>query len=113
MTQPSTVSHSTFIRARAGRSAALGEHLNRLLEPSRTAAGCLHFALQHSQCDADLWLISGFWADQQAMTAWFASPVMQVFDDLLALGLVNSLDVHTFNDATTQGVATPWHLKVS
>jgi quinol monooxygenase YgiN len=104
MMQHQSVSHSAFIRARAGRSVELGEHLNLLLEPSRKTPGCLHFALQRSQCDEALWLLSGFWADQQAMSAWFASPVMQVFNQLLDKGLVSSLDLHTFDEV---GAAQP------
>jgi heme-degrading monooxygenase HmoA len=29
------------------------------------------FALQHSQVDPDVWLVSGFWSSEQAMTAYF------------------------------------------
>ncbi|KTC37483.1 MAG: antibiotic biosynthesis monooxygenase family protein [Pseudomonas sp.] len=91
------VSHMAFVRARAGRSSELGARLSSLIEPSRQAPGCLHFALQRSQCDADLWLVSGFWNNQQAMTAYFSSPAMQVFTDLVQDLVVNSLDLHTFN----------------
>lgn len=98
MSLSTTVSHSAFIRARAGHSAQLGQRLERLLETSRHTPGCLQFALQHSQCDEDLWLVSGFWASQQAMAAWFNSPVMQVFDALVNDLLVTSLEFHTFSD---------------
>ncbi|WP_416426680.1 antibiotic biosynthesis monooxygenase family protein [Pseudomonas sp. App30] len=102
MSLPTPVSHCAFIRARAGRSAELGQRLERLLAPSRHTPGCLHFALQHSQCDEDLWLISGFWASQQAMAIWFDSPVMQVFDALVNDMLVTSLDFHTFSDVDSR-----------
>ncbi|RON49056.1 putative quinol monooxygenase [Pseudomonas frederiksbergensis] len=94
------VSHMAFVRARAGRSAELGARLSALIEPSRAASGCLSFALQHSQCDPDLWLVSGFWTHQQAMTAYFSTPAMQIFADLVQDLVVNSLDFHTFKDVS-------------
>jgi len=103
MSLSTTVSHSAFIRATAGRSAELGLRLERLLEPSRHTPGCLHFSLAHSQCDDDLWLVIGFWANQPAMAAWFNSPVMQVFDGLVTDRLVNSLDFQTFTAIQAQG----------
>ncbi|WP_375379715.1 antibiotic biosynthesis monooxygenase family protein [Pseudomonas protegens] len=63
-----------FVRARAGRSKELGARLSSLIEPSRQACGCLHFALQHSQCDADLWLVSGFWSSHLAICTATTSP---------------------------------------
>ncbi|WPO99097.1 putative quinol monooxygenase [Pseudomonas sp. HR96] len=96
MTQSSTVSHSAFVRARPGHSAELGARLSSLLEPSRQAPGCLHFALQHSHCEEGLWHVSGFWSSQQAMDDYFASPAMQVFSDVVQALLVKSLDLHTF-----------------
>ncbi|APC17837.1 antibiotic biosynthesis monooxygenase [Pseudomonas frederiksbergensis] len=90
------VSHMAFVRARAGRSMELGARLSGLIEPSRQASGCLHFALQHSLCDPELWLVSGFWVDQHAMTAYFSTPAMQVFAELVQELVVNSLDFHTF-----------------
>ncbi|VVN41816.1 hypothetical protein PS862_03391 [Pseudomonas fluorescens] len=94
------VSHMAFVRARAGRSAELGARLSALIEPSRNAPGCLSFALQHSQCDAQLWLVSGFWINQPAMTAYFNSPAMEIFTELVQELVVNSLDFHTFRDVS-------------
>ncbi|WP_223548270.1 putative quinol monooxygenase [Pseudomonas sp. A-B-19] len=94
------VSHMAFVRARAGRSAELGVRLSALIEPSRAAPGCLSFALQHSQCDPQLWLVSGFWSNQQAMTAYFSTPAMEVFAELVQELVVNSLDFHTFKDVS-------------
>jgi quinol monooxygenase YgiN len=56
--------------------------------------------LQHSQCDPELWLVSGFWANQQAMTAYFSTPAMEVFAELVQDLVVNSLDFHTFKDVS-------------
>ncbi|MFW9078197.1 antibiotic biosynthesis monooxygenase family protein [Pseudomonas sp. P2757] len=100
MSKQIPVSHMAFVRARAGRSAELGVRLSALIEPSRAAAGCLSFALQHSQCDSELWLVCGFWSNQQAMTAYFNSPAMQVFGELVQELVVNSLDFHTFKDVS-------------
>ena len=79
MSKQIPVSHMAFVRARAGRSAELGVRLSALIDPSRAAPGCLSFALQHSQCDPELWLVSGFWSNQQMMTAYFNSPAMEIF----------------------------------
>jgi quinol monooxygenase YgiN len=89
-----------FVRARAGRSAELGARLSALIEPSRSAPGCLSFTLQHSQCDPDLWLVSGFWTHQHAMTAYFSTPAMGVFAELVQELVVNSLDFHTFKEVS-------------
>jgi len=100
MAQYSTVSHSAFVRARSGYSVQLGARLAGLLEPALQAPGCLHFALQHSHCDDALWLVSGFWSNQEAMNDYFASPAMQVFSDVVQELLVDSLDLHTFHDVS-------------
>ncbi|MGG7646507.1 putative quinol monooxygenase [Pseudomonas sp. ES4] len=110
------VSHMAFVRARAGRSAELGARLSALIEPSRSAPGCLSFALQQSQCDPELWLVSGFWMNQQAMTAYFSTPAMQVFAGLVQDLVVNSLDFHTFKDvsaAQAQGQSQSWVHKMA
>ena len=98
MSLPVPFSHMAFIRARAGCSQALGTRLSGLLEPSRQAPGCLQFSLQHSQGDPALWLVYGFWSDQAAMTAYFNTPAMSVFAELVQELLVDSLDFHTFRD---------------
>ncbi|WP_085580349.1 MULTISPECIES: putative quinol monooxygenase [unclassified Pseudomonas] len=100
MSKQIPVSHMAFIRARAGRSEELGVRLSALIEPSRAAPGCLNFALQHSQCDPQLWLVSGFWSSQQAMTAYFASPSMEVFGELVQDLVVNQVDFHTFKEVS-------------
>ncbi|CAI8935257.1 ABM domain-containing protein [Pseudomonas sp. IT-P44] len=100
MSKQIPVSHMAFVRARAGCSAELGARLSALIEPSRTAPGCLSFSLQHSQCDPELWLVSGFWTHQQAMTAYFSTPAMDIFAELVQELVVNSLDFHTFKDVS-------------
>ena len=110
------VSHMAFVRARAGRSAELGARLSALIEPSRSAPGCLNFALQHSQCDPELWLVSGFWMNQQAMAAYFSTPAMQIFAGLVQDLVVNSLDFHTFKDvsaAQALGQSQSWVHKMA
>jgi quinol monooxygenase YgiN len=96
MTQPQPVTHLAFIRASNGRSAELGMRLRDLLEPSLRTPGCLSFNVQRSQVDADLWLLSGSWRDQQAMRGYFASPTLAVFGELVQEQFVSSLDLHTF-----------------
>ncbi|WP_317847987.1 putative quinol monooxygenase [Pseudomonas sp. HTZ2] len=96
MTQPHPVTHLAFIRASSGRSAELGARLRDLLEPSLRTPGCLSFTVQRSQADDDLWLLSGSWSDQQAMSGYFASPTLEVFGELVQAQVVSSLDLHTF-----------------
>lgn len=96
MTLPQPVTHLAFIRASNGRSAELGARLRDLLAPSLQAPGCLGFVVQQSQADADLWLFSGSWRDQQAMSGYFASPTLDVFGELVQAQVVSSLDLHTF-----------------
>lgn len=110
------VSHMAFVRARVGRSVELGVRLSALIEPSRTAPGCLSFSLQQSQCDPQLWLVSGFWTHQQAMTAYFGTPAMQIFAELVQELVVNSLDFHTFKDvsaAQAKGQSQSWVHKMA
>ncbi|MCQ6256994.1 putative quinol monooxygenase [Pseudomonas sp. Q11] len=107
------VSHMAFVRARSGCSKPLGARLSTLIAPSRQAPGCLHFALQQSQCDADLWLVSGLWVNQQAMDAYFNSPVMAIFAELVQDLVVTSLDFHTFREVSaaqaTEGCSAKVH----
>ncbi|WDY58998.1 putative quinol monooxygenase [Pseudomonas sp. PSKL.D1] len=97
MTLRQPVTHLAFIRASNGRSAELGARLRDMLEPSLRTPGCLSFNVQRSQTDDDLWLLSGSWRDQQAMSGYFASPTLQVFGELLQEQVVSSLDLHTFD----------------
>ncbi|MFV3405678.1 MULTISPECIES: putative quinol monooxygenase [Pseudomonas] len=96
MTPQQPVTHLAFIRASNGRSAELGMRLRDLLEPSLQTPGCLSFSVQRSQVDADLWLLSGSWRDQQAMSGYFASPTLSMFGELVQEQVVSSLDLHTF-----------------
>lgn len=104
------VSHMAFVRARPGRSAELGARLSSLIEPSRQAPGCLQFSLQHSLADADLWLVSGFWVSQSAMTAYFNTPAMQVFAELVQDMVVDNLDFHTFSEVSAARAQCDYHL---
>lgn len=107
------VSHMAFVRARAGCSAQLGARLSALIAPSRQAPGCLHFALQQSHCDADLWVVSGRWFNQQKMDAYFNSPAMAIFAELVRDLVVSRLDFHTFREVSavqaTEGCSAQVH----
>lgn len=102
MPQSIPVSHFVFARARIGQGDQLGACLDRLVEPSLNTPGCLQFTLQHSSQDPDLWLITGSWADEQAMNTWCQTPSLQVFSDIVHDLIVSSLDFHTFT--THEGV---------
>lgn len=96
MHSTSVVSHQVTIRARAGYSAQVGARLSTLIASSSSAAGCLHFALQQSMTEDDVWAISGMWADKSAMNDWLAAPELEIFSELVTELLVRSLDFQTF-----------------
>lgn len=100
MHSTSVVSHLVCVRASAGNSAQLGARLSTLIGPSSKTAGCLHFALQKSITEEDVWVINGWWADQSAMNDWLASPELDVFAELMNERLVRSLDFQTFASVT-------------
>ncbi|WP_370656561.1 antibiotic biosynthesis monooxygenase, partial [Klebsiella pneumoniae] len=60
-------------------SADLGARKGETHHQGRQAQGCLQFSLQHSQVDPDVWLVSGFWSSEQAMSAYFNSPALMIF----------------------------------
>ena len=103
MSTPIPASHMAFIRARTGCSTELGARLSSLIEPGRQAQGCLQFSLQHSQVDPDVWLVSGFWSSEQAMSAYFNSPALMIFSELL-----NDMVVRSMERAKLSGSAAMW-----
>jgi quinol monooxygenase YgiN len=56
--------------------------------------------LQQSQVDADVWLVSGFWSSEQAMSVYFNSPALVIFTELLNDMVIRSMDFQTFTDAS-------------
>lgn len=96
MPQSAAVSHLVLARASRGRSEQLGERLLALIEPSRSASGCLSFALQNAPQDPDLWLICGAWASEDHMNHWLDAPHVQVFSEVVQSCMVSSLDFQTF-----------------
>ncbi|WP_188036599.1 antibiotic biosynthesis monooxygenase family protein [Pseudomonas sp. EZ-C24] len=98
MTPRQPVTHLAFIRASNGRSCELGARLRDLLEPSLRMPGCLSFSVQRSQADDDLWLLSGSWHDQQAMTGYFDSANLDLLGELVQAQVLASLDLHTFSE---------------
>jgi len=74
--------------------------LSSLIEPGRQAQGCLQFSLQHSLSDPDVWLISGFWSSEQAMSAYFSSPALVIFSELVNDLVIRSMDFQTFTDTS-------------
>ncbi|PHX40101.1 hypothetical protein AO263_21630 [Pseudomonas sp. NZIPFR-PS5] len=106
MLSTSVVSHWVSVRARPGHGAQLGARLSSLISPSAAASGCLHFALQKSLTDEDLWVITGSWADPSAMNDWFAAPELNLFSELVTELLVASLDFQTFATVSTAQAQT-------
>jgi quinol monooxygenase YgiN len=100
MQSTSIVSHLVYARASAGHSAQLGARLSTLIAQTSRTLGCLHFGLQRSVTEDDLWVISGLWTDKSAMNDWFASPELNIFADLMTERVVSSLDFQTFANVT-------------
>jgi quinol monooxygenase YgiN len=96
MSRSSVVSHHVAARASTGRSEQLGAALSPLIASASVAPGCLHFALHRSMTDADLWVISGSWSSEQSMNAWFCSPDLSVFSELVVGRVVTHFDFQTF-----------------
>lgn len=96
MSRSSLVSHHITARASAGRSEQLGAALSTLIASASAAPGCLQFALHKSMTDGDLWVISGTWSGEQAMSAWFCSPDLTVFSELVVGRVVTHFDFQTF-----------------
>jgi quinol monooxygenase YgiN len=106
MLNTSVVNHWVAVRARPGHGAQLAARLSSLIGPSAAAPGCLHFALQKSLTDEDLWVITGMWADPSAMNDWFAAPELNLFSELVAELLVQSLDFQTYATVTAAQAQT-------
>jgi quinol monooxygenase YgiN len=106
MLDTSIVSHWVAIRAGAGHSEKVGVRLSSLIDSCSAAQGCLHFALQRSLTDDDVWVITGSWADPSAMNDWFAAPELNLFSELLTERLVASLDFQTFATVTADQART-------
>lgn len=107
MTQYPAVSHCVFIRAFPGRSAALGECLERLVDGTLGAIGCLQCAAQRAAHDESTWMLSAQWANADALAGWLESPNMEVFSLLVRDRLITHLDVQTF-DSVISRQATAW-----
>lgn len=91
------VSHQACVRAQSGRSAELAERLQVMVATSRRVKGCLDCSLQRSPDDPDLWLIRGTWDSPQALSAYFDSPALQIFAEVMHNHLVSRLDLQTFD----------------
>jgi quinol monooxygenase YgiN len=101
MQKPNPVSHLAFARASSGCSAQLGVRLSSLIDPALKAPGCLQFSLQQSLHEPDMWVISGMWASEDTMSAWFATPELNVFAELVQQLIISSLDFQTFKQVTS------------
>ncbi|UFH50035.1 antibiotic biosynthesis monooxygenase family protein [Pseudomonas sp. KNUC1026] len=99
MTSLPAVSHCVFIRARRGRSDALGECLGHLASRTLKVPGCLHCAAQRALHEEDTWLLSAQWASEEASSAWVQAPGADCFSLLARDGLITHIDVQTFGQA--------------
>jgi quinol monooxygenase YgiN len=87
------ISHTTRVRAQAGRAAELGRCLQRLASLADTADDCLGLEVRRAAQDEQLWLLRGDWYSARAMQRFFAAPLaQQVFTDALGAGLISSLN---------------------
>ncbi|NVZ66495.1 putative quinol monooxygenase [Pseudomonas gingeri] len=69
-------------KAVPGRSEALGQHLNALVETLRPAPGCLDYSVVCGGESGD-WTVTGHWQSPDALQAHFQLPALQGFIDLL------------------------------
>ncbi|WP_338524469.1 putative quinol monooxygenase [Pseudomonas batumici] len=79
------------LEAVPGRSEALGQRLNELVEILRSTPGCLDYSVTGCS-DANDWIVTGRWQSPAALQAHFELPALQGFIDLLGCQLAHSID---------------------
>ncbi|MBR2816524.1 MAG: antibiotic biosynthesis monooxygenase [Reyranella sp.] len=103
----SHVTNIAFIRAKAGRSDALGQRLLALVEPSRREAGCINYDLHRSDTDPDLWCVYENWRSGDDLEAHFALPHMQAFVGDIPTLVDGDLDLRRFS---MKSAPAPWRV---
>lgn len=68
-----------LMRAKFGRSEALGAALQRLVAPSREEPGCIIYQVHQSIEDAALWMVYEVWRSSDDLATHFTLPHMQAF----------------------------------
>ncbi|MGY2374154.1 putative quinol monooxygenase [Pseudomonas sp. SDO524_S393] len=89
---PASAFNTVHVRAAAGRSSELGEHLQKIALAVRSAPGCLDYAVHRSPVDPDLWSVNGRWASAEELRAHFELPALQGFIELTRQCLATRLD---------------------
>lgn len=102
------VTNFALVRARAGRSEALGAQLIKLARLSRIEAGCIDFDVHPSESDPELWMVTQVWRSRAAYQAHLLTPAVRRFLGR-ARGLVQGdVDLKTFRPtAPSMMVAGP------
>lgn len=85
-----------FIRAKPGRSEALGQALLSLVPLSRAEDGCLSYDIFHSKDDPDLWMALDEWRSADHLAAHFRQPHMIAFADGMSGLVEGDLDLRSF-----------------
>ncbi len=84
------------MRAKPGRSEALGQALLSLVRPSRAEDGCLSYDIFHSKDDPDLWMAFEEWRSADHLAAHFRQPHMIAFVDGMPSLVEGDLDLRSF-----------------
>jgi quinol monooxygenase YgiN len=75
----SQLTNLVFIRARPGRTGALGAALAALVGPTRLEAECLNYDLHRSAEDADVWFVYENWHSPEGLDAHMRTEHAQAF----------------------------------
>ncbi|WP_426151879.1 antibiotic biosynthesis monooxygenase [Pseudomonas sp. DC3000-4b1] len=93
MTEQSLITHRVILRTWPGRSSLVGSRLTRLVEQARTVPACLTMVTQRHPEDPRAWQLEMCWDNEQALGAWLAAPLADLFGELLNQRLVMHIDI--------------------
>ncbi len=80
------------------------EPMKRMIDASRSEAGCIEYAYAHDVCDPGLFRVYEVWASHQALLEHFASPHMLEWqEEREALGFYER-DISAFEAGTRQEI---------
>jgi quinol monooxygenase YgiN len=96
----SQVTNIGFIRAKVGRSEAVGRRLLDLVEPSRQEPGCINYDVHRSDTDPNLWCVYENWRSAGDLMAHFGLPHMQAFVADVPSLVEGELDLRRFSMAS-------------
>jgi quinol monooxygenase YgiN len=87
-----------IIRAKAGKTDALGQALRELIVPTRREKQCAAYDLHQSGEDKDVWMVYERWRSKEGVEAHLAEPYVQAFvarlGDLVAVDI--AIDTYAY-----------------